>query len=71
MEKVYQLSESKDLDLIVLDTPPAQHALDFLEAPERLLGFLESPLVRLMLHPGLRRRDAPASACSSAAPRAC
>ncbi len=51
MEKVYQLSESKDLDLIVLDTPPAQHALDFLEAPERLLGFLESPLVRLMLHP--------------------
>jgi len=51
MEKVYQLSESKDLDLVVLDTPPAQHALDFLEAPERLLGFLESPLVRLMLHP--------------------
>jgi anion-transporting ArsA/GET3 family ATPase len=51
MEKVYQLSESKDLDLIVLDTPPSQHALDFLEAPERLLGFLESPLVRLMLHP--------------------
>jgi anion-transporting ArsA/GET3 family ATPase len=51
MEKVHQLSESKDLDLIVLDTPPAQHALDFLEAPERLLGFLESSLVRLMLHP--------------------
>jgi len=51
MEKVYQLAESKDLDLVVLDTPPAQHALDFLEAPERLLGFLESPLVRLMLHP--------------------
>jgi anion-transporting ArsA/GET3 family ATPase len=51
MEKVYQLSESKDLDLIVLDTPPAQHALDFLEGPQRLLGFLESPLVRLMLHP--------------------
>jgi anion-transporting ArsA/GET3 family ATPase len=53
MEKVYQLAESKDLDLIVLDTPPAQHALDFLEAPERLLGLLESPLVRLMLHPAL------------------
>jgi anion-transporting ArsA/GET3 family ATPase len=51
MEKVHQLAESKDLDLVVLDTPPAQHALDFLEAPERLLGFLESPVVRLMLHP--------------------
>jgi len=51
MEKVYQLSESKDVDLIVVDTPPAQHALDFLEAPERLVEFLESPVVRLMLHP--------------------
>jgi anion-transporting ArsA/GET3 family ATPase len=53
MEKVYQLSESKDLDLIVVDTPPAQHAIDFLEAPERLLEFLESPVVRLLLHPAL------------------
>jgi anion-transporting ArsA/GET3 family ATPase len=51
MEKVYQLAESDELDLLVLDTPPAQHALDFLEAPERLLGFLESPIVRRMLHP--------------------
>jgi anion-transporting ArsA/GET3 family ATPase len=51
MEKVFQLAESDELDLLVLDTPPAQHALDFLEAPERLLGFLESPLVRRMLHP--------------------
>jgi anion-transporting ArsA/GET3 family ATPase len=51
MEKVFQLAESDELDLLVLDTPPSQHALDFLEAPERLLGFLESPLVRRMLHP--------------------
>jgi anion-transporting ArsA/GET3 family ATPase len=51
MEKVYQLAESDELDLLVLDTPPAQHAIDFLEAPERLLGLLESPLVRRMLHP--------------------
>lgn len=51
MEKVYQLSESADLDLIVVDTPPSQHALDFLEAPERLIEFLDSPVVRLMLHP--------------------
>jgi anion-transporting ArsA/GET3 family ATPase len=51
MEKVYQLAESPAVDLIVVDTPPAQHALEFLEAPARLLEFLESPLVRLMLHP--------------------
>jgi anion-transporting ArsA/GET3 family ATPase len=51
MEKVYELSERDDLDLLVLDTPPSAHALDFLEAPERLLGFLDSRLVQLLLHP--------------------
>ncbi len=51
MEKVYELAEQKDFDLIVLDTPPSQHALDFLEAPERLLGFLDSRVVQLLLHP--------------------
>ena len=51
MEKVFELSERKDFDLIVLDTPPSQHALDFLEAPQRLLEFLDSRLVHLLLHP--------------------
>ncbi len=51
MEKVYELAERPDLDLIVLDTPPSQHALDFLEAPERLIGFLDSRFVQLLLHP--------------------
>jgi anion-transporting ArsA/GET3 family ATPase len=53
MEKVYELAEREDLDLIVLDTPPSQHALDFLEAPERLIGLLDSRLVQLLLHPAL------------------
>lgn len=51
MEKVYQVAESGDYDLIVVDTPPAQHALDFLEAPQRLIDFLESRLVALLIHP--------------------
>jgi anion-transporting ArsA/GET3 family ATPase len=51
MEKVYELAEREDLDLLVLDTPPSAHALDFLEAPERLIGFLDSRLVQLLLHP--------------------
>jgi anion-transporting ArsA/GET3 family ATPase len=53
MEKVYELAERDDLDLIVLDTPPSQHALDFLEAPERLIGLLDSRIVQLLLHPAL------------------
>jgi anion-transporting ArsA/GET3 family ATPase len=51
MEKVFELSERHEYDLIVVDTPPSQHALDFLEAPQRLLDFLDSRLVQLLLHP--------------------
>jgi anion-transporting ArsA/GET3 family ATPase len=51
MEKVFELWERGDYDLIVVDTPPAQHALDFLEAPQRLLEFLDSRLVQILIHP--------------------
>lgn len=51
MEKVYQLSQDPDYDLLVVDTPPAQHALDFLDAPQRLLEFLDSRFMQLLIHP--------------------
>jgi anion-transporting ArsA/GET3 family ATPase len=51
MEKVFELWERGDHDLIVVDTPPAQHALDFLEAPARLIEFLDSRIVQMLIHP--------------------
>jgi anion-transporting ArsA/GET3 family ATPase len=51
MEKVFQLAESGSFDRLIVDTPPSQHALDFLEAPQRLLEFLDSGVVQLLLHP--------------------
>jgi anion-transporting ArsA/GET3 family ATPase len=51
MEKVYEVASGGAYDLVVLDTPPSSHALDFLEAPARLTGFLESALVQRLLHP--------------------
>jgi anion-transporting ArsA/GET3 family ATPase len=51
MEKVFELYESGDFDLILVDTPPSQHALDFLEAPQRLIEFLDSRLVQMLIHP--------------------
>jgi anion-transporting ArsA/GET3 family ATPase len=51
MEKVFELHESGAFDLIVVDTPPAQHALDFLEAPQRMIEFLDSRLVKMLIHP--------------------
>ncbi len=51
MEKVYELCETETFDLIVVDTPPSQHALDFLDAPQRLVEFLDSRIVQLLVHP--------------------
>ena len=42
MEKLYEIREQRNYDLIVLDTPPTPNALDFLSAPERLEDFLGS-----------------------------
>ena len=51
VEKLHQLHDSAEYDLIVLDTPPSGHALDFLDAPRRLSGFLGGGALRLLLHP--------------------
>jgi anion-transporting ArsA/GET3 family ATPase len=53
MEKVYELASERDYDLIVLDTPPTAHALDFLEAPDRMLDFLGNDAARTLLAPAI------------------
>jgi anion-transporting ArsA/GET3 family ATPase len=51
MEKLLDLAAEERYDLVVLDTPPTRHALDFLEAPERLLDFLDTSTLRWFLKP--------------------
>lgn len=41
-ERLYEIHQSHDYDLLVLDTPPTIHALDFLEAPQRMAQAVES-----------------------------
>ncbi|MBV2363439.1 ArsA family ATPase [Streptomonospora nanhaiensis] len=48
MEKLGQLRQSGDWDLIIVDTPPSRSALDFLDAPKRLGRFLDSRLIRIL-----------------------
>ena len=48
MEKLLELAANVDTDLIVLDTPPATEAIDFLDAPRRLLELLNSRAVSLL-----------------------
>ena len=51
MEKLLDLAADERFDLVVLDTPPTRHALDFLEAPERMMGFLDASVLRWFLRP--------------------
>jgi anion-transporting ArsA/GET3 family ATPase len=51
VETVYRLAEEGDYDLLVVDTPPARHAVDFLDAPRRLLALLDSRAFAILKDP--------------------
>jgi anion-transporting ArsA/GET3 family ATPase len=51
VETVYRLAEEGDYDLLVVDTPPSRHAVDFLDAPRRLLALLDSRAFAIMKDP--------------------
>ncbi|RMD81523.1 MAG: ArsA family ATPase [Candidatus Dadabacteria bacterium] len=51
IEELCRIEESGEHDLIVLDTPPTGHALDFLEAPRRLEDFLDRSVVGWFVRP--------------------
>ncbi len=51
MEKLSQLAETGEWDVIVVDTPPSRSALDFLDAPQRLGRFLDGRMIRLITMP--------------------
>lgn len=53
MEKLYQIYLQGSYDLIVLDTPPTRHALDFLEAPSRVRAFFDRSISQWFLKPYL------------------
>src|SRR5262245_15350456 len=51
VESVLRLSETGEYDLLVVDTPPARHAVDFLAAPRRLLALLDSRAFSILKDP--------------------
>ena len=50
--KLYELHHERDFDVIVLDTPPSRNALDFLDAPNRMLSFLDGRALKVFIAPG-------------------
>lgn len=51
LERLHDLHVSGRFDLIVIDTPPSRHALDFLDAPQRMAEFFSSSLLRWITLP--------------------
>ncbi len=51
LERLHDINSSGRYDLIVIDTPPSRHALDFLDAPQRMAEFFSSTLLRWITLP--------------------
>ncbi len=55
VERLFEVSSRGAYGRVILDTPPTRQALDFLEAPDRVVGFLDSGAVKLALAPWFDR----------------
>jgi anion-transporting ArsA/GET3 family ATPase len=64
VEALAEHAEDPELDLVVLDTPPATRGLDFLAAPDRMVTLLENDALRWFV-----RRDSLLSRALSGATR--
>lgn len=49
VERLFEVAADGRYQQIILDTPPTRQALDFLEAPSRIVGFLDSGALRVAL----------------------
>jgi len=53
LEKLYEIATAEKYDLLIIDTPPTHHALDFLDAPRRMLDLLGSRALSFLQRPSL------------------
>jgi anion-transporting ArsA/GET3 family ATPase len=53
LEKLYEIATADSYDLLIIDTPPTHHALDFLDAPRRMIDLLGSRALSLLQRPSL------------------
>lgn len=51
VERLYEVASAGRYDRIILDTPPTSQAIDFLEAPQRIVDFLDSGALKIALAP--------------------
>ncbi len=52
MEKMYELYQNPNYDLVILDTPPSPNTRLFLEAPHLFVDFFDEKMVKWFINPG-------------------
>lgn len=52
MDRLLSEVESEKYDLIILDTPPTQNAVDFLRAPKRVVGLFDERITKWFIQSG-------------------
>ncbi len=50
-ERLHELHNDDRYDLVVIDTPPSRHAVDFLDSPRRLTNFVDNRFYQAVLAP--------------------
>jgi anion-transporting ArsA/GET3 family ATPase len=51
VERLFEVASEQRYDRVILDTPPTRQALEFLEAPDRIVNFLDSGAIKIALKP--------------------
>lgn len=51
LERLLQAHRSGRYDLVILDTPPTQHAIDFLSAPDRIRSLFQDSITKWFMDP--------------------
>jgi len=53
MSRLYELSQLDRYDLLIMDTPPTENAIDFLDAPEKMSRAVDSDAIQWIMKPYL------------------
>ena len=56
MERLFEMRASGQYDRIILDTPPTRQAMDFLQAPERMMNMVNNRAIRFAMDPWWDRK---------------
>jgi anion-transporting ArsA/GET3 family ATPase len=67
LQQLYDLHNEKKFEFEIVDTPPAAHAFEFLEAPARMIRLLDSRAARWLFSPSLAAGRIAAKFASEAA----